>query len=109
VPAPVAFDPTADTEAVAQGVLGKNGQGEVRIRVLVDTLGAADMTTFTVVKSTHPTLTKSVRAAVGEMEVHAGGSEWVQGAAAISTGLRFSPPAVKAGSDDGDDDGSVAR
>jgi hypothetical protein len=66
VPEPVAYDPPPLPKRFAQGVLDKNGRGEVRIRVLVDTLGAADMKTFTVVKSTHPTLARSVRSAVAK-------------------------------------------
>lgn len=38
----------------------------VKISVLVDTLGHADMKTFTVVKTTHPWLAQSVRTAVGK-------------------------------------------
>jgi len=66
VPAPVAFDPAPIPKRLPKGVLDKNGRAEVRIRVLVDTLGAADMRTFTVVKSTSPTLTRSVRTAVAK-------------------------------------------
>lgn len=66
VPEPVAYDPPPLPKRFPQGVLDKNGRGEVRIRVLVDTLGTADMKTFTVVKSTHPTLARSVRAAVAK-------------------------------------------
>jgi len=66
VPAPMAFDPAPIPKRLPKGVLGKDGRAEVRIRVLVDTLGAANMQTFLVVKSTHPTLTKSVRAAVAK-------------------------------------------
>jgi hypothetical protein len=66
VPAPVALDPLPIPKRLPKGVVGKDGKAEVRIRVLVDTLGVADMTTFTVVKSTHPTLTRSVRAAVAK-------------------------------------------
>ena len=54
VPAPVAFNPAPIPRRLPRGVVRKDGQAEVRIRVLVDTLGAADMRTFTVVKSTHP-------------------------------------------------------
>lgn len=39
---------------------------EVRVTVLVDTLGRADMKTFTVVKSTNPWLASSVKSAVGK-------------------------------------------
>jgi hypothetical protein len=66
VPEPVAFEPAPIPKRLPKGVLGKDGTAEVRIRVLVDTLGTADMKTFTVVKSTHPTLTRSVRAAVAK-------------------------------------------
>lgn len=66
VPEPVAFDPPPIPKRLPRGVLDKSGRAEVRIRVLVDTLGAPNMATFTVVKSTHPTLTKSVRAAVAK-------------------------------------------
>jgi outer membrane biosynthesis protein TonB len=66
VPAPIALEPPPIPKRLPKGVLDKNGRGEVRIRVLVDTLGVADMRTFTVVKSTHPTLTRSVRAAVAK-------------------------------------------
>jgi len=66
VPAPLKFEPAPIPKRLPKGVVGKDGKAEVRIRVLVDTLGAADMSTFTVVKSTHPTLTRSVRTAVGK-------------------------------------------
>jgi len=39
---------------------------EVRGTVLVDTLGRADMKTFTVLKTTHPWLASSVKSAVGK-------------------------------------------
>jgi hypothetical protein len=66
VPAPVAFDPPPIPKRLPKGVVGKNGYAEVRIRVLVDTLGVADMSTFAIVKSTHPTLTRSVRSAIAK-------------------------------------------
>ena len=66
VPEPVKIDPAPIPRRLPKGVIGKDGKAEVRIRVVVDTLGAANMQTFTVVKSTHPTLTRSVRAAVAK-------------------------------------------
>ena len=66
VPEPVKLDPAPIPRRLPKGVVGKDGKAEVRIRVLVDTLGAPDMRTFTVMKSTHPTLTRSVRAAVAK-------------------------------------------
>jgi hypothetical protein len=76
VPEPVKLDPAPLPRRLPKGVVGKDGKAEVRIRVLVDTLGAPDMRTFTVVKSTHPTLTRSVRAAVAKWKfvpAHVGG------------------------------------
>lgn len=66
VPAPVAYDPAPIPRRLPPGTVGRDGRAEVRIKVLVDTLGKADMRTFQVVKSTHPTLTSSVRTAVGK-------------------------------------------
>jgi outer membrane biosynthesis protein TonB len=66
VPTPLKLDPPPFPKRLAKGVLDKNGRGEVHIRVLVDTLGAPDMTTFIVVKSSHPTLTRSVRTSVAK-------------------------------------------
>ena len=40
----------------------------VKITVLVDTLGRADMKTFTVVQSTHPWLAQSVKSAVSKWQ-----------------------------------------
>jgi len=64
VPSPLKLDPPPFPKRLAKGVLDKQGRAEVHIRVLVDTLGTPDMKTFTVVKSSHPTLTRSVRTAV---------------------------------------------
>jgi hypothetical protein len=66
VPEPRKLEPAPIPRRLPKGVVGRDGKAEVRIRVLVDTLGAPDMRTFTVVKSTHPTLTRSVRAAVSK-------------------------------------------
>jgi hypothetical protein len=64
VPAPVAYDPPPIPRRLPPGVVGRDGRAEVRIKVVVDTLGRADMRTFRVVRSTHPKLTASVRHAV---------------------------------------------
>ena len=66
VPEVVKLEPAPLPRRLPKSMAGKDGMAEVRIRVLVDTLGAPDMSTFTVVKSTHPTLTRSVRAAVAK-------------------------------------------
>lgn len=64
VPEPVAYDPPPIPRRLPRGVIPRNGRAEVRIQVVVDTLGRADMKSFRVVRSTHPKLTASVRHAV---------------------------------------------
>jgi hypothetical protein len=66
VPEPIAYDPPPLPRRFPPGVVGKDGRAEVRIKVLVDTLGRADMRTFRVVRSSHPKLTASVRGAVAK-------------------------------------------
>ncbi len=64
VPEPVAYDPPPIPRRLPPGVVGRDGKAEVHIKVVVDTLGRANMRTFRVVRSTHPKLTASVRSAV---------------------------------------------
>jgi hypothetical protein len=64
VPEPIAYDPPPIPRRLPPGVVGRDGRAEVRIKVVVDTLGRANMKTFRVVRSTHPKLTASVRSAV---------------------------------------------
>ena len=66
VPEPVTYNPAPVPRRMPPGAAGKDGVAEVRIKVLVDTLGRADMKTFQVVRSTHPSLTNSVRSAVAK-------------------------------------------
>lgn len=66
VPAPLAYDPPPIPRRLPPGTVGRDGRAEVRIKVLVDTLGKADMRTFQVVTSTSPNLTTSVRTAVAK-------------------------------------------
>ena len=66
VPEPVAYDPAPIPRRLPPGVVGPDGRAEVRIKVLVDTLGRANMKTFKVVRSTHPVLTQHVRDAVSQ-------------------------------------------
>ena len=70
VPEPVAYDPPPLPKRLPRGTVGKDGKAEVRVKVLVDTLGKADMSTFTVVKTTHPRLAASVKAAVAKWSFH---------------------------------------
>lgn len=64
VPTPLAYDPPPIPRRLPPGVVGRDGRAEVRIQVVVDTLGRAVMKSFRVVRSTHPKLTESVRGAV---------------------------------------------
>lgn len=66
VPSPVRYDPPPVPRRMPPGVAGPDGRAEVKIKVLVDTLGRADMKTFQVVRSTHPSLSSSVRNAVAK-------------------------------------------
>jgi hypothetical protein len=59
VPAPIAVKSMPDDVRHARF-------SEVRVTVLVDTLGHADMRSFTVLKSTHPWLASSVKSAVAQ-------------------------------------------
>lgn len=65
VPAPLAMTPLPiDAKKMPRGVADKNGYYQVRFQVLVDTLGKADMKTFTVVSASNAWLGTSVKAAV---------------------------------------------
>ncbi len=64
VPEPVAYVPAPIPRRLPANVYGKDGKAEIKVKVLVDTLGKADMRTFTVVTSTSPRLTTSVKTAV---------------------------------------------
>lgn len=65
LPTPVRYEPPPipRLKSYPRGVFGSD-TSEVRIQVLVDTLGRPDMRTFTVVKSTHPWLSKTIRHSV---------------------------------------------
>lgn len=63
---PKAYEPPPIPRRVPNSVYDKSGKAEISITVLVDTLGKADMASFTVVKTTSPRLTTSVRAAVAK-------------------------------------------
>lgn len=67
LPEPVRYQPPPIPRLrhYPDGVFG-HGTSEVRITVLVDTLGRPDMRTFAIVKSTHPWLSKTIRHAVGQ-------------------------------------------
>ena len=70
VPAPLAMNPTPiDARKMPKGVADRNGYYAVKFQVLVDTLGRADMKTFTVVTATHAWLGTSVKGAVAKWTI----------------------------------------
>lgn len=64
LPTPKALLPPPIPTTSMPADVRRSRYNEIRVTVLVDTLGRADMRTFTVVKSTHPWLASSVRSAV---------------------------------------------
>jgi hypothetical protein len=61
VPAPVAMKPPVlAPEQVPPGVIGPKG-AVIKADVIIDTLGRADMSTFRIVRSSHPWLSANVR------------------------------------------------
>lgn len=66
VPEPLAYVPAPIPKRLPANVYDKSGRAEIKVKVLVDTLGKADMNTFTVVTTTSPRLTTSVKAAVAK-------------------------------------------
>ena len=65
IPAPVAMKP-APFQQMPESALRKDGSAEIKIDVIVDTLGRADMKTFKVVKVSNKWFTESVRSVIGK-------------------------------------------
>ncbi|HKN67668.1 MAG TPA: hypothetical protein VJW73_15390 [Gemmatimonadaceae bacterium] len=65
LPAPVAMKP-APFERMPESALRKNGSAEIKIDVIVDTLGRADMKTFKVVKVSNKWFTENLRGVIGK-------------------------------------------
>jgi len=63
LPAPVAMKP-APFERMPESALRKNGSAEIKIDVVVDTLGRADMKTFKVVKVSNKWFTENLRGVI---------------------------------------------
>ncbi len=63
---PRASVPSAVTGKAMPTAVRRAKYNEVRITVVVDTLGKADMKTFTVLKTTHPWLASSFKTAVAK-------------------------------------------
>jgi hypothetical protein len=64
IPAPVAMRPPV-LRKVPPGVIGTSG-AVIKADVIIDTLGRADMKTFTIVKSSHPWLSAHVKGAIAK-------------------------------------------
>jgi hypothetical protein len=63
-PAPVAMKPAVlQPGKIPPGVIGAKG-AVIKADVIIDTLGRADMTTFKIIKSSHPWLTADVKRAI---------------------------------------------
>ena len=66
LPAPVAMKP-APFERMPESALRRNGSAEIKVDVIVDTLGRADMKTFKVVKVSNNWFTESLRGVIGKL------------------------------------------
>jgi hypothetical protein len=65
IPTPVVAKPAA-LQKLPTAALRKDGSAEVKVDVLVDTLGKAVMKTFTVVTTSSPLLVTNVRGVIGK-------------------------------------------
>lgn len=66
VPRPVKMDPRPIRTPVPRNVLRRDGSSVIRVEVLVDTLGKADMSTFAVLESSNAWFTTGVKAAIAK-------------------------------------------
>ena len=64
--------PKGDTPAASSAVTARR---KVQVSVVVDTAGKADMTTFTVVETTHPLARHQHQGAHSQVDVHSGNEE----------------------------------
>ena len=65
IPSPIVAKPAA-LQKVPRTALRKNGSADVKIDVLIDTLGRPDMKTFTVVAASHPWLVTNVKSVIAK-------------------------------------------
>lgn len=65
IPAPVVAKPAA-LQKVPKSALRKDGSADIKVDVLIDTLGKADMSTFKVVQASNPWLAKNVQSVIGK-------------------------------------------
>lgn len=65
IPSPVVAKPAA-LQRVPRSALRKDGSAEIKVDVLIDTLGKPDMKTFTVVAASHPWLASNVKSVIAK-------------------------------------------
>jgi hypothetical protein len=65
IPSPIVAKPPA-LQKLAKNALRKDGSADVKVDVIVDTLGKADMKTFTVVTASSPLLVTNVKGVIGK-------------------------------------------
>ncbi|MEX2182375.1 MAG: hypothetical protein WD771_10060 [Gemmatimonadaceae bacterium] len=66
VPIPIAMVPPPIRRPIPRTALRRDGSSSLKVEVLVDTLGKADMTTFIVIESTSAWLTTGIRRAIAQ-------------------------------------------
>jgi outer membrane biosynthesis protein TonB len=64
VPTPIQMVPAPIRRPIPRSALRRDGSSSLKVEVLVDTLGKADMTTFAVIESTSAWLTTGARQAI---------------------------------------------
>jgi hypothetical protein len=65
IPAPLVAKPAA-LQKVPPSARRKNGSAEIKVDVVIDTMGKADMTTFVVAASSSPWLAANVKSVIGK-------------------------------------------
>lgn len=65
IPAPITMKPAA-LQKVPPGALRKDGSADVKVDVVIDTLGRADMKTFKVVSASHPWFASNVKSVISK-------------------------------------------
>jgi hypothetical protein len=65
IPSPVAMNPKP-LQKVPASALRKDGSAEIKVDIIIDTLGRADMKTFKVVSASHPWFANNVKSVIGK-------------------------------------------
>ena len=65
IPSPVAMNPKP-LQKVPASALRKDGSADIKVDVVIDTLGRADMKTFKVVSASHPWFATNVKSVIGK-------------------------------------------